>query len=440
MQITVEDLSTVKKKISVKVPADRVDAEITKSYNEIKKHAAIKGFRKGKVPQAHLEKHFRDKMQDDVLKSLVNDTYFKALTDQNIFPVSYPVIESDDLKKGESFTYTATVEVFPEIEVKDYAGIELKKELLQVSDQEIERRLEEMREGLAQLQPLEEDRSIQTGDFVTLDFQGFVNGEAIEQGTAEGFVLEIGSGKFIPGFEDQLVGMKNGEEGEIKVSFPENYGSSELSGKEATFAVNIKEIKVKKVPPLDDDLAKELGEFETLAEVRAKIAELYEMQERQRVDSEFRELLIRTLIEKNGFEVPEALVDKQVQLMLDNAKRRLAAQNMSLEMMGLDEDRYKMQFRGIAENQVKGTLLLEALAKQENIQAEESDLDAEMETIATQNNQNVDTIRKYFKSNEQARENLASQVRENKAIEFVIQKTKVVEVPRAEMTQERADG
>ena len=440
MQITVEDLSTVKKKISVKVPADRVDAEITKSYNEIKKHAAIKGFRKGKVPQAHLEKHFRDKMQDDVLKSLVNDTYFKALTDQNIFPVSYPVIESDDLKKGESFTYTATVEVFPEIEVKDYAGIELKKELLQVSDQEIERRLEEMREGLAQLQPLEEDRSIQTGDFVTLDFQGFVNGEAIEQGTAEGFVLEIGSGKFIPGFEDQLVGMRNGEEGEIKVSFPENYGSSELSGKEATFAVNIKEIKVKKVPPLDDDLAKELGEFETLAEVRAKIAELYEMQERQRVDSEFRELLIRTLIEKNDFEVPEALVDKQAQLMLDNAKRRLAAQNMSLEMMGLDEDRYKMQFRGIAENQVKGTLLLEALAKQENIQAEESDLDAEMETIATQNNQNVDTIRKYFKSNEQARENLASQVRENKAIEFVIQKTKVVEVPRAEMTQERADG
>lgn len=440
MQITVEELSKVKKKISVKVPADRVDAEITKSYNEIRKHAAIKGFRKGKVPQAHLEKHFHDKMQDDVLKNLVNDTYFKALTDQNIFPVSYPVIESDDLKRGESFTYTATVEVFPEIDVKEYAGLELKKEQFQMSDQDVEKRLGEMRESLAQLQSVEEARPVQAGDFVTLDFKGFVEGEPIEQGAAEGFVLEIGSGKFIPGFEDQLTGMKAGEEGEIKVTFPENYSSSDLSGKEATFAVHIKEIKVKTLPPLDDELAKELGEFETLADVRAKIAELYEKQERQRIDSEFRESLIRTLIEKNDFEVPEALVDKQGQLMLDNAKRRLAAQNMSLEMMGLDENRYKMQFRGIAENQVKGSLLLEALAKQEKIEAEEADLDAEIEAIASQNNQNVENIRNYFKNNEQARENLASQVRENKAVEFVIQKTNVVEVPRAELTQERSDG
>ena len=436
MQITVEELSKVKKKISVAIPADRVDAEIAKSYDTIRKHAAIKGFRKGKVPQAHLEKHYREKMQDDVLKNLVNDTYFKALMDQKIYPVSHPVIESEDLKKGEPFTYTATVEVFPEIEVKDYAGIEITKEQLTISDEEVERRLGEMRESLAQLQPLAEDRAIESGDFVTLDFKGSVGGEPIQQGSAEDFVLEIGSGKFIPGFEEQLIGMKKGEEGDINVIFPENYGSAELSGKDATFAVHIKEIKVKQMPPLDDELAKELGEFETLAEVRAKIAELYEKQERHRIDNDFRERLIRALIEKNDVEVPETLIDKQVQLMLDNAKKRLAAQNLSLEVMGLDETRYKQQFRGIAESQVKGSLLLEALAKQENIQAEESDLDAEIQEIAAQNNQDIDTIRNYFKNNEQARENLASQVRENKAVELLIQNAKVTEVPRAEMTKE----
>ncbi|SNB45162.1 trigger factor [Geobacter sp. DSM 9736] len=438
MQITVEKLSSVKKKINVEIPADRVGAEIDKAYDRIRKHAAIKGFRKGKVPQSYLEKYYSERMQEDVLKNIVNDTYFQALMDQKIYPVSHPMIESDDLKKGETFKYSAIVEVFPEIEVKDYLGLEVKKEEFVPSPEAVEKRLTEMRESLAQLKPIEEARAVASGDFVTLDFTGFVDGAPIDKGSAEDFVLEIGSGKFIPGFEEQLIGMDRGIEGNISVNFPENYSAAELSGKEATFAVRIKEIKVKELPSLDDDLAKEFGEYETLEQLKDKIAELYEKQEKGRIEGEFREQLIRALIERNDIEVPEALVEKQVQLMLDNAKSRLASQNLSLEMMGLDEKRYKSQFRGIAENQVKGSLLLDAVAKQENVKAEESDLDEEITKIATENNQDVDKIRNYFQSNEQARENLLGQIRENKAVEFLIAKAKVSLMPREKMTEQQA--
>lgn len=438
MQITVETLSTVKKKINVEIPADRVELEIEKAYGNIAKKAAVKGFRKGKVPRVYLEKYYSEKMEEDVLKSLVNDTYFKALMDQKIYPVSHPDIESDPLKRGEPFTYSATVEIFPDIEVKDYVGFNLKKEKFVPSEEAVEKRLAEMQESMAQLKPVEDGRAVAAGDFVTLDFKGFIDGAPMEQGSAEDFVLEIGSAKFIPGFEEQLIGMNRGAEGEIHVTFPENYGSAELSGKDATFLVNIKEIKAKELPPLDDELAKEFGEFETISDVRAKIADLYEKQEQQRIETDFREQLIRMLIEKNNIEIPETLVEKQLQLMLDNAKNRLASQKLSLEMMGLDEKGYKVQFRTIAESQVKGSLLLEALAKQENIQAEDGDLENEIQSIAAQNNQDVENIRKYFKNNEQARENLFSQIRENKTIDFLISKSNVVVAPREELGQETA--
>ncbi|KAF0218280.1 MAG: trigger [Geobacteraceae bacterium] len=433
MQIKVETLSKVKKRINFEIPAPRVASEIDKVYGEIRKHASIKGFRKGKVPQSVIEKNFSGKMEADVLKNLVNETYFKALMDEKIFPVSHPVIETEDLTIGESFKYSATVEVVPEIEVKDFIGLEVKKEQYVQDEEVINQRLKEMQESMAQLKPVEEERPAAAGDFVTLDFAGFVDGVPFNNGEATDHLLELGSGKFIPGFEEQIVGMKAGAEGNIKVTFPESYGNKDLAGKEATFAVKVKEIKVKELPPLDDDFAKEFGEFDTFNQLRTKLAEMHESQEKERIETDCRERLVKALIEKNDIEIPEALLEKQLQLMLGNAKNRLAYQKLTLEMMGMDDEKYKSQFRDVAETKVKGSLLLDALARQEGLRVEDGDIEAEIKKIAELNNQELGTVKNYFEQQKDAKENLIAQLAEDKVIKFLISKAHVVEVSRDEI-------
>jgi trigger factor len=435
MEIKIENLSPVKKRIRFEITADRVAQEIDKAYENIRKRASIKGFRKGKAPQAYIEKHYSDVMSEDVLKSLVNDTYFQGLTDHKIYPVSHPEIESDELKRGESFSYSATVEVFPDIDIKDYVGLEVQKEKFVLDNAVIDRRLQEMQESLGQLQPVPEGQAAVKGDFVTMDFKGFVDGVPFEGGEATDFVLEIGSNRFIPGFEDQLCGMKSGEEKEIKVTFPVEYGKKELAGKEATFAVTVKEVKAKNLPPLDDDFAKEFGDFETLAQLREKLTEGHEKQERDRIESDLRDRLIKALIDRNGIEVPDSLVDKQLQIMLDNTKKRLAYQRLSLEMMGMTEEGYLAQFRSTATTQVQGSLLLEALAIKEEIKAGDSDLEEKIASIAGDARESLDTVRNYYRANERARENLLAQIREERALDFLLDKAKVTEVSRDEITQ-----
>lgn len=430
MQITVESLSAVKKKINFEIPADRVDSEIAKVYSGIGKKAAVKGFRKGKVPKALIEKQYSDIMEQDVVKNLINDSYFKALADEQIHPVSYPEIENDNLIKGAPFRYSAVVEVFPEVVVKEYAGLEVNKELYQFDEQMIDRRIEEMRNSLAQLKPAESDRSAVAGDFVTFDFEGFIAGVPFEGGKGEDFQLELGSGRFIPGFEDQICGMKTGDDGKIKVTFPENYGMDELSGKEALFMVKIKEIKVKDLPPLDDDFVKDLGECDTLVQLRAKLGAEYEKQENDRISTEFKEKVVQALIEKNNLEVPEALIGQQLDMMLENTKKRLAYQKLSLEMMGLDDEKFKVQSRPVAISQIKGSLLLEALASQEGLTATESDIDEKFRQMSGDEDQSLAAVKKHYLQNTKAKENLMAQIREDKAIGFIVDRAKVTEVSK----------
>ena len=427
MQITIESLSTVKKKLNFQISADRVAVEFDKVFDGIRKKATIKGFRKGKVPRSLIEKHYNDVIEQDVIKNLVNDTYFKALADEKIYPVSYPVIENDVVKKNEIFRYAAIVEVIPDIQVKDYTGLVVGKETLRLAENIVDKRLSEMQESLAQLKPVEAGHLAVTGDYVTFDFGGLIDGVPFENGNGTDFQLELGSGKFIPGFEDQLVGMNAGSEGEIKVTFPVEYGKAELAGKDALFKIRIKEIKQKELPELDDDFAREFGEFTTLDMLKSHLRDMYEKQERDRIESDFREGVIRALIEKNDIEVPDALIDQQVDQLLENAKKRLAYQRLTLEMMGLDEDRYRIQFRAVAESQVKGSLLLDALAKQEDINAVEDDLEQKFSLMSGGNEQDLESMRNYYLQNRKAKENLLIQIKEDKAIDFLISRAIVSE-------------
>ena len=432
MQIKVESLSPVKKKINFEISAARVATEIDKVYDQIRKRAAIRGFRKGKAPRTYIEKHYGEVMAEDVLKNLVNESYFNALLEQKIFPVGHPTFETDELKKGEPFTYSATVEVFPDVAVNEYEGLEVKKEQYRGDDTVIDARLKEMQESMAQMKPAE-GRAAAMGDFVTLDFVGSVDGVPFENGSAQDFVLELGSGRFIPGFEEQIAGLNAGDAREISVTFPEEYGTEELAGKPATFAVTIKEIKQKELPALDDDFAKSFGEFETLEELRAKLTEYHEKQENDRIEADLRDRLVGALIEKNELEVPDTLVDRQLDSMLESTKRRLSLQRVSLEMMGLDEEQYRLRFRPTAEKQVKGALLLEALAKKESITADEGALESKFAQIAAQSSQGIERVKSYYQQNNEAMENLKAQAREDKVLEFLLARAKVSVVAKEEL-------
>ena len=427
MEITVETLSAVKKKLNFEVPTERVMTEYDKAFEEIRKKASIKGFRKGKVPRALIEKHYADLLEQDVVKNLINETYFKAIADEKLMPVSYPVIENGELEKGKPFKYSAVVEIFPEVVVKDYDGLEICREKYVPDDKVIDDRLNEMQTSLAQLKPVADGRAAATGDFVIFDFEGFINGEPFENGSGTDYQLELGSGKFIPGFEEQLVGLHAGEEGEIKVTFPQDYGHADFAGKDALFKIRVKEIKSRDLPPIDDEFAGQFGEFKTLQELKEHLKVMHEKQEQERIDGEMRDEVVKALIARNDIQVPDALVDQQTEQMLENAKQRLAYQRLTLEMMGLNEETYRAQFRTVAETQVKGSLLLDALAKQENISAGEGDLDGKFLQMAGDSEQSLEAVRGYYLKNQKAKENLFHQIKEDKAVDLLLSRAKITE-------------
>jgi trigger factor len=431
MNVTIEDISSVKKKLSFEVAAETVDVEIEKAYQKIAKTAKIKGFRPGKAPRSVVEKYYAPQMEEQVLGRLINDSYFKALVEHRVAAITDPeIVESSPLQKGQAFTYQAQVEIKPEVEVKAYTGLTLQKEKFEADPKVIDDRLDEMVAGRAHLQTV--DREVtQKGDHVIIDFEGFVDGVPFAGGKAEGHQLELGSGSFIPGFEEQLEGMKRGEEKDIEVTFPEAYGNKELAGKPSVFKVKLHEIKENVAPELNDDFAKGFG-LESLQELREKLDENYRLQEQNRIDGDLREKLIAAVIERNPMEVPEVMVDSQLDYMLGNIRNRLKQQGMSLEMMGMNEESFKQMYRETAINQVKGSLVLEAVARQENIKAEAAEIDSKLEEIAQMSSAPLDAVKKHYAS-EEARRGLMSQIAEEKVMQFLLENSTVEEVTKEQL-------
>jgi trigger factor len=432
MIVNVENVSPVKKKINFEIPAGRVTEEIEKVYGQIRKTAALKGFRKGKVPQALIEKHYSGKMAGEVLHNIFNETYFKALDEQKIVPVSPPSIESDEVKNGEPLKYSAIIEVIPEFEVKDYKGLQIKKERFVPDEEEIAGRLKDMQSRLAQLKPLDEQRPAITGDIVTLDFTGYVDGAPLENGSAKDYMLELGSNSFIAGFEEKVVGMSIGEEGKIDLSFPKDYFVTKLAGKEVTFEVKIKDIKVKELPPLDDDFAKQFGEFDTLKQLKEKLTESLENQEKSKIESRMRDNLVKALIEKNPIEVPEALVEKQLNFLVENITNDLSMQNLTLSAIGSDEKKIREESKNTAVLQVKGTLLLERVAKQEGIEIGQSEIQEKFAEIAEKAKKDSDMVEKFYLKNPYAKEALIKQLREEKTLRFLEEHAIITEESQAD--------
>ncbi len=423
MNVKVEDISTVKKQLSFEVPASRVDEEIEAAYKKLAKTAKIKGFRQGKVPRAVLERHYAGSVEGQVLERLVSDSYFKALEQEKIVPVSGPEItDGGILEKGKAYTFQAQVEVQPDVKATEYEGLTLKKETFKEDDALVGARLEEMRLGNAKLEETDREEA-QAGDTVTIDFEGFINGVAFENGAAVDHVLDLGSNTFIPGFEDQVIGMKRGEEREIKVTFPLDYGKKDLAGEDAVFKVKVKEIKEKILPELNDEFAAQVG-LASLDDLRSRVKEAHQSQELSRIEQEFRDQLIDQLIERNPFEVPEGMIKHQLDHMLENLRNRMQSQGISLEAMGMTPDSFKEIYREMAVKQVKGSLLLEAIALEESIQVEESEIEEKLEEIAEKHNASKEMVMNFY-ADEGRRRGLVAQLAEEKVIYFLTGKAKI---------------
>lgn len=428
MQVHVEDISSVQKKITIEIPAERVNEEIDKAYSAIQKKAKIQGFRPGKAPMQLIKRTYSDAMRDDVMRRLYQQTLYKAMDEHKVEPIDSPTIESDLLEPGVPFKYSAIIEVMPQILLKEHTGLIVNKEIYVAKPENIDDELKRMQENMAQMIPLEEGAAVENGHTVSVEYSIAVDGSPEENSGVQSAEVEVGSNKLIPGFEEQLIGMKPGETKEFTLELPAGGDNAESAAKNGLFSVTVGEIKRKELPELDDEFAQQFGEFDTMEALRAKMVEYHEKHEKERIENELKERVIQALIKKNPLDVPESMVKRQLDHMFENLKNRLKSQQMSLEMMGLDAEGFRARFRDDAIDKVRGGLLLMALVEKENIAVSDEDLAAQYEKIAAGNAAMLDRIKEYYTTNQNAKNSVISEIKEDKAISYLIDHAVVTEV------------
>jgi trigger factor len=367
MKVSVEDVSSVKKKITVTIPRDVVNSAVEDAYVALNKKAKVKGFRSGKIPRHVLKSIFKEEVSADVTERLFGDSYSKALTEAGIRPVSYPEVDTKGAVENEEFTYSAAFEVAPVVTLSDYKAIQIERLKTDIDKKEIETFLTRLAESHATLVPEEGDRPVKKGDIVTISFAGSVNGKPIKEAGAENYPVEIGAGRFIEDFEKNLIGQETGQHLSFEVEFPADYHGKDLAGKRVLFEVDIKEIRVKNVPAIDDEFAKDVGEFENLKALKDDVRKRLEETAAKREDQAVSRRIIKKLVDKHPIEAPKALVEAQSLDIIRDTEMRLRSQGLSLEMMEAKPDEMLATIKPRAEYEVKARLILEEIAKTEGI-------------------------------------------------------------------------
>lgn len=407
--------------LTVEVSAEKVNEGLTAAFNKVVKQVNVPGFRKGKMPRPMFEKRFGvESLYQDALDILLPEAYGNAIDEAGIEPIDRPDIDIEQMEKGKELIFKATVQVKPEVTLGEYKGLEVEEFDTTVTDEDVTKELETLQNRQAEL-VVKEEGTAELGDTVVIDFEGFVDGEAFEGGKAENHSLELGSGSFIPGFEEQLVGVATGESKDVEVSFPEEYHAAELAGKPAVFKVTVHEIKGKELPALDDEFAKDVDdEVETLDALKEKIKTRLEDSKKHEAEHNLRDTLVEKAAENAQVEIPEVMVTNEVNRMLQEFEQRLQMQGMNLELYfqfsGQDENALREQMKEEALNRVRVSLTLEAIVKAENIEATEEDVNAELEKMAGMYNMTVDNIKAALGGLEGIKGDLQKQ----KAVEFLI--------------------
>lgn len=426
MSLQVEKLEKNMAKLTIEVDAEQLDKAIEGAYQKNKKNISVPGFRKGKVPRQMIEKMYgKEVFYEDAVNALIPQAYSDALDECEEDIVSSPKIEVVQVEAGKPFIFTAEVALKPEVKLGKYKGVKVNKVNVEVTDEEVDAEIENERERNARTVSVE-DRAVKDGDMTVLDFEGFVDGVAFEGGKGENYPLTIGSGAFIPGFEEQLVGAEIGKEVEVNVTFPEEYQAEELKGKAAVFKCTIKEIKEKELPELDDEFASEVSEFDTLAEYKEDVKKNLAEKKEKDAKNEKEDAVIEAIVNDSDMEIPEAMLETQQRQMVDEFAQRIQMQGLSMEQYfqftGSNYEMLVEQVKPQAEKRIKSRLVLEAVVAKEKIEASEEDYMDETAKMAEMYQMEVEKVREMLGENE--KKQIMQDIAVRKAVEFVVTNAK----------------
>ena len=414
--------------LTIEVPAEKVNAAIDEAFKKVVKKVQAPGFRKGKMPRKMFEKMYGvESLYNDALDIILPEAYGNALDESGVEPIAQPEIEIDEMEQNKPLVFKARLTLKPEVKLGEYKGLEVTRQETEVTDEEIEEQLKDRQAGLAEM-VVKEDGAVEDGDTVNLDFEGFTDGEPFEGGKAEGYDLEIGSGSFIPGFEEQVIGLKTGEEKDVELTFPEEYHAAELAGKPAVFKVKINEIKSKEIPELNDELASEIDEeVDSLDALRTKMKEMTIEEKKSASETALRDDLVEAAARNAEVDIPEVMIESEVDRMMEEFGQRLQMQGMNLELYfqfsGQDEKTLREQMKEDATNRVRVSLTLEAIGAAENIQVEEEDINTELAKMSEQFGMEIEQIKQTLGGTKV----LENDLRFNKTVEFLVENAKIVE-------------
>ncbi len=392
VQVQCEETSSVLRSLSIEVPEKRVKKAFDKAYKELAKTANIRGFRKGKTPRSVLQRMYGASVPDEIERVLVSETLPEAIEKAEVMPVSPPDIDAERPEEGAPFRYTARVEVKPEIELPDLSGLAARRPKIEVTDEEVQQELERLQERHAALVEEDEETVSDEGHTVTIDFAGSVDGVAFEGGTGEGMDVEIGAGRMVPGFEDQLKGHKAGDDCTVEVTFPDDYGNDALAGKHAVFECKVQAVRRRQRPELDDEFAKDLGEYDTLADFRARLRDDLAKQREDSAEKVLHDSILDSLIERVPFEVPPGIVNRQLQSQMQQMQQRFQGQ-VPDEVLHGQLERMREEGRPMAERRVREALLLEAIAEAQGLEVGEADVEARLSEMAEAQGMELDAVR-----------------------------------------------
>ena len=412
-------------KMEITVEAEKFENAIKKVYFKNAKYFNIPGFRKGKAPQAIVEKYYgKEIFYEDAFNEIAGEEYENAIEESKIEVVGKPEVDIVTMEKGQDLVFTAVVATKPEVELGKYKGIEIEKIEYNVDESDIENNLKQMQEKNSRVISVE--TPVENGNIAVIDFEGFVDGEAFEGGKGENYSLEIGSGSFIPGFEDQVIGMKIDEEKDINVKFPDEYFSKDLAGKDATFKVKVHEIKKKELPELDDEFAKDVSEFDTLKELKDSIKERLEKENEQKTKYEKEDAVIKVVTENMKVDIPAGMIEVEIDNMVKDMEQRMSYQGLKLEqylkMLNKTEEEFRKEYEPQAIEAIKSRLALEAIVKAEKIEATDADVKEKLEEMAKNYGKTAEELEK----NDSIKEYLKQGIENEKAINFLVENAKEV--------------
>lgn len=407
-------------KFNMEISAEEFEAGIVKAYQKEKGKFVVDGFRKGKVPRKIIEARFgEDVFFEEAINLILQEEYPKAVDELGLAVINRPDLDIDGIKKGEGFVVNVTVEVYPEIEVKEYKGVEIEKISEELDEDAVEKELEALQKRNARLVSV--DREAQDGDTVIIDYAGFVGEDQFEGGTAENHSLKLGSGAFIPGFEEQLIGKKAGEEVEVKVTFPEEYHAPDLAGKEAVFKCKVHEVKAEELPKLDDDFASDVSEFDTLDEFKKDLQEKLEESAKKTAVQKMQDAAVRAVVDANDFDIPEVIVDDEIQAMIRDFDRQLSYQGLNIQQFmqfsGKEMEEIKKEFKEDAEKRAKTKMVIEAVAKKENFEVTDEEIEEDLQKMADLYKMELSKIKEIL--GDSHKEATIMELKMRKAVDFI---------------------